>query len=416
MISADEGFGAVLFAVAVPGGEALSALALTGRLGRAEGAAFSAEFRWVVESGGALYVSNATFDLPVTTLTGASLPDVDATTWALWNPAANIADLKFSSVAATFGTVALSAVTKVGYLYEMSDTDSSSVSWHELSAFTATTVAGAPMPPVISSAATAAGNRNLAFSYQITATQSPTSYAVTGALPAGLSLNTSTGLISGMPTTEEVKNVTISATNASGTGNAALQISIGPELPLPQFTSPGSAALAAGGSFAYQATVTNGPATFSAMGLPAGLTLDAATGRISGQVFIAGTYAITLTATNAAGSQQTTLNITFGTYTPAVPVPRLSHAALRCRARRPSRAREQYPRHPGGRSHGGTRPPHPPRPAPWHRDLSSSRRGLLRRRASRGADYFQLHLPARPACELGRCLHRRAGHQNHLLR
>ena len=79
--------------------------------------------------------------------------------------------------------------------------------------------------PVITSSSTASGNTNKSFSYQITATNSPTSYSATG-LPSGLVLNTSTGLISGTPSTAATSNVTIGATNAGGTGTATLTITI----------------------------------------------------------------------------------------------------------------------------------------------------------------------------------------------
>ncbi len=87
------------------------------------------------------------------------------------------------------------------------------------------TTAGAPAAPVITSATTAGGTVSQAFNYQITASNSPTSYAATG-LPAGLTVNTGTGLISGTPTTAGVSTVTISATNATGPGSATLTITI----------------------------------------------------------------------------------------------------------------------------------------------------------------------------------------------
>jgi hypothetical protein len=62
-------------------------------------------------------------------------------------------------------------------------------------------------------------------SYQITATNSPTSFSASG-LPPGLSVNTSTGLISGTPTTLGTSSVTLGATNGSGTGNATLSFTI----------------------------------------------------------------------------------------------------------------------------------------------------------------------------------------------
>jgi hypothetical protein len=85
--------------------------------------------------------------------------------------------------------------------------------------------AGQPAAPVISSATTASGTVSQAFSYQIAASNTPVSFAATG-LPAGLSVNSATGLISGTPTTAAVSSVTISATNATGTGTATLTITI----------------------------------------------------------------------------------------------------------------------------------------------------------------------------------------------
>ncbi|HEY2016405.1 MAG TPA: putative Ig domain-containing protein, partial [Bryobacteraceae bacterium] len=80
--------------------------------------------------------------------------------------------------------------------------------------------------PTITSPLTASGNVGKAFSYQITATNSPTSYSATG-LPTGLAVNTSTGMISGTPQNTGTSNVTIGATNATGTGTATLVITIG---------------------------------------------------------------------------------------------------------------------------------------------------------------------------------------------
>lgn len=81
--------------------------------------------------------------------------------------------------------------------------------------------------PSINSALAVNAPINAAFSYQITATNSPTNFAATN-LPAGLSLNTSSGLISGTPTTMGVYNVALSATNVEGTGNATLVLTLTP--------------------------------------------------------------------------------------------------------------------------------------------------------------------------------------------
>ena len=79
--------------------------------------------------------------------------------------------------------------------------------------------------PVINSSLTATGTVNSGFSYQITASSSPTSYRATG-LPADLSINTETGAITGTPSTTGTSNVTIFATNAGGTDSKNLTLTI----------------------------------------------------------------------------------------------------------------------------------------------------------------------------------------------
>lgn len=89
------------------------------------------------------------------------------------------------------------------------------------------TSSGPPVAPVITSATTATGTVGVAFSYQITASNTPTSFDATG-LPGWLSVNTSSGLITGTPAAAETVNLTISASNAAGPGTASLAIIINP--------------------------------------------------------------------------------------------------------------------------------------------------------------------------------------------
>jgi hypothetical protein len=84
--------------------------------------------------------------------------------------------------------------------------------------------------PVVNSAATANGQVGVPFSYQITATNVPWSFALTsGTLPLGLTLDPETGVISGLPAAVKNANVTVTATNNVGPSTAfALAISISP--------------------------------------------------------------------------------------------------------------------------------------------------------------------------------------------
>ncbi|HTY35995.1 MAG TPA: putative Ig domain-containing protein [Bacteroidota bacterium] len=68
-----------------------------------------------------------------------------------------------------------------------------------------------------------------------------------------------------------------------------------------------------GNPFLYTIPVTGDrPMKFSAAGLPSGLSLDARTGHITGSLMNRGTYTVTLTATNAAGTASREFRIVVG--------------------------------------------------------------------------------------------------------
>jgi hypothetical protein len=156
---------------------------------------------------------------------------------------------------------------------------------------------------------TASGTVGVAFSYQITATNNPTSYNATG-LPAGLSVNTTSGLISGTPTATGSFNVTISATNSAGTGSATLALTIAQTQQPPVISSSLTASGTVGVAFSYQITATNNPISYNATGLPAGLSVNTTTGLISGTPTAAGSFSVTISATNSVGTGSATLALT----------------------------------------------------------------------------------------------------------
>lgn len=162
-----------------------------------------------------------------------------------------------------------------------------------------------PMPPVISSAGTATAVVGTTFSYQITASNSPTSFAASG-LPAGLSVNSSTGLISGTPTVGGTSSVTLSATNTGGTGTKTLTLTVN-SAPVIRGNSSFLAVL--GQAFSYQIPENFSPISYGAIGLPAGLSVNAITGLISGMPTTIGTSNVTLSATNNYGTGIGTLQI-----------------------------------------------------------------------------------------------------------
>jgi uncharacterized delta-60 repeat protein len=79
---------------------------------------------------------------------------------------------------------------------------------------------------------------------------------------------------------------------------------------LPAFTSATSTSGTAGNQFAFQATTTNGPNSITCSNLPAWLSLDAGTGWLTGTPPAASSFTLTLTASNAYRSANSTLQIT----------------------------------------------------------------------------------------------------------
>ncbi|MBM3832140.1 MAG: hypothetical protein FJ403_02460 [Verrucomicrobia bacterium] len=163
--------------------------------------------------------------------------------------------------------------------------------------------------PVITGATTAAGTVGQAFTYSITASGNPNGYNAVG-LPSGLSIDSSKGVISGVPTTAGSFVVQLSASNAGGPGTRALTITISPPpLTAPSITSATSVSARSGSPFTYRIIANNNPANYGAAGLPPELTLDAKTGLITGTPAVARQYTITLSASNAFGTGFTELSL-----------------------------------------------------------------------------------------------------------
>ena len=155
--------------------------------------------------------------------------------------------------------------------------------------------------PSITSSFTASGveNSSSPFSYTITASNSPTSYSESGALPAGLTF--ASGVISGTPSlgSSGTYSVTISATNSYGTGSATLVITITNQTPVITSSLTTINGLIGTAISTYTITATNTPTSYSASGLPTGLSVDGSTGAITGTPTAAGTFTATISATNS---------------------------------------------------------------------------------------------------------------------
>ena len=157
-----------------------------------------------------------------------------------------------------------------------------------------------PQAPVISSDLSVAGNAGSPFTYTITASGLPTRFAA-GGLPSGLTVNTSTGVISGTSQLGGTFQVRLAAFNQLGRGLANLTLSLNPTYEIT--SSLAATALEVGESFRYTIAMrfaafsdlaSRTPPVFGADNLPTGLRLDRKTGVISGRPTSPGTFTTTI--------------------------------------------------------------------------------------------------------------------------
>lgn len=154
------------------------------------------------------------------------------------------------------------------------------------------------------------GTVGAAYNQVVSATggTAPYTFSVSsGALPTGLLLNPATGAITGSPTVAGTFNFTITATDAAGClGSRPYSIVIAapgcPAITLTPATLPPGVT---GTPYSQSVTGSGGtpPYTFAVASgaLPTGLTLNPATGSISGVPLQPGLFSFTLRATDAGG-------------------------------------------------------------------------------------------------------------------
>lgn len=169
--------------------------------------------------------------------------------------------------------------------------------------------------PSITSATSIAATVDSPLAYFITATNSPTSFQVTSALPTWLTLNTRSGLLTGTPPADGTTDVDVTATNFIGV-SVPQTVTITATTPppgSPAITSSTNATGTLGQAFSYQITATNAPTAYAIDGstpLPPGLSLNTVTGLISGTPNAIGVTSVLLQATNAVATTGKYLLIT----------------------------------------------------------------------------------------------------------
>ncbi len=168
----------------------------------------------------------------------------------------------------------------------------------------------------LTSATTASATVGTAFSYQITTSETATSYAADG-LPTGLSLDSSTGVISGTPSRAGSYAVALEVTTADSTGTAVLTLNVSPAL-----TSSNASAISteAGNSVTLGVTVVGSSLTtyqWQVYSNGTWVDIDGATASTytlsSLQSYNSGTYRVLVTANGITTASNTTTLAVSGT-------------------------------------------------------------------------------------------------------
>jgi len=139
-----------------------------------------------------------------------------------------------------------------------------------------------------------------AYSDSVSATNSPTYSISSGSLPAGISLNSSTGAITGTPTTPQGYSFTIRAANSDGAVTVSYSGNTGSP---PVWTDQTLAAFLQGRAYSDAVAATNSPTySVSSGSLPTGISLNSSTGSVTGTPSGSGSFSFTIQAANASGS------------------------------------------------------------------------------------------------------------------
>ncbi len=147
------------------------------------------------------------------------------------------------------------------------------------------------------------------------------SYSVSPALPSGLSLDTTSGIITGTPASSTpAANYTVTASNSAGSATVQLNITIGnlPPTSLTYFTNPVTYTKGVAISPNNPSSSGGAVASYSvAPSLPSGLQLDTVTGKVTGPpTLVSAGRNYTVTASNANGFTSVALRITVNDIAP----------------------------------------------------------------------------------------------------
>ena len=243
------------------------------------------------------------------------------------------------SLAAKTGTISGTPSSSGNYSFGVKVTDSSATLGRGKSGKTATAtvtlpvVTAASAPPTtaltISTSSLPSGTKGTAYSSALSAGGGTTPYTwsiTSGTLPAGLSLASATGTISGTPTASGTSSLTFKvADSSSPVQTKSVTLSLAITVPQLVITSTGLTSATSGTAYSSPMAATGGTPAYTwsitAGALPTGLALAATSGIISGTPTASGTYNFTVTVSDSGSPVQTASAATSIVVAAAAPSP-----------------------------------------------------------------------------------------------
>ena len=233
------------------------------------------------------------------------------------NPAATSCSFTFTPVGSPTKVLVIGMQASTSFSVTVTGTTSKTVTIAAGSGYTSTAngalsfdVTTGAQPLTITTTTLPGGATGTGYSQTLQATGGTTPYTwsvISGSLPTGLALASSTGVISGTPTTANTYNFTVRVTdNVAATDDQALSITITSAPADLVITTTSLSAGTVGSAYSQTVVATGGVTPYSwsisSGSLPAGLSIGSSTGIISGTPTTAATSNFTVRVQDSQGT------------------------------------------------------------------------------------------------------------------
>ncbi len=167
--------------------------------------------------------------------------------------------------------------------------------------------------PKITSVPLTSANVNQLYAYDVDANGTPAPTFSLLAPPTGMLINSNSGLINWIPTATGLYSVTVKATNSVGSDSQLFAIVVNATTTeeAPQISSTPVTSANVNQSYSYDVDASGRPnPSFALTTAPQGMAINATTGAISWLPTTSGSFNVTVTATNNAGSDSQSFTVT----------------------------------------------------------------------------------------------------------